>query len=81
MVVTSGVALLSLHRNIAYVFCYACQDGSAVAPMVSLDTAGTKELDLLSKDIDDLKRYAYISTVVLTGSVFVLTCMVLQSSR
>ena len=28
-----------------------------MAPMVSLDTAGMKELDLLSKDIEDLKRY------------------------
>lgn len=32
------------------------QDGGNVAPMVSFDTAGMKELDLLSKDIDDLKR-------------------------
>jgi len=34
-----------------------CQDGSAAAPMVSTDTTSMKELDLLSKDIDDLKRY------------------------
>jgi len=34
-----------------------CKDGSAAAPMVSTDTTSMKELDLLSKDIDDLKRY------------------------
>jgi len=33
--------------------------------MVSLDTAGMKELDLLSKDIDDLKRYTNIVIVTL----------------
>ena len=38
------------------VLCCAGKDGSAVAPMMSLDTASMKELDLLSKDIDDLKK-------------------------
>lgn len=31
-------------------------DTSGIAPMVSLETAGMKELDVLSKDIEDLKR-------------------------
>jgi len=46
------------------------QDGSAVAPMVSLDTAGMKELDLLSKDIDELKRYT--ASVVISARLLLL---------
>lgn len=32
------------------------KDGSAPAAMVSVDTASMKELDLLSNEIEDLKR-------------------------
>jgi len=52
--------------GMAWIFCIAthilscaCKDGSAVASMVSSDTASMKELDLLSKDIEDLKRYTH----------------------
>jgi len=58
-VVTKGAVLLFvLCRNMyaRVVLCCAGKDGSAVAPMMSLDTASMKELDLLSKDIDDLKK-------------------------
>jgi len=80
-IMTVPIMLLLIESfHVIDVFDDLCKDGSSVSPMVSLDTAGMKELDLLSKDIEELKRYTS-SVVSFAGFLLLLQNFGLLSSN